>query len=74
METLNITIEDGNISIDQQCSPENFMLATSVMFSSMVLNSDQTIEELSEILQQNTLAIIEKSEIQMLEKEEIDAV
>ncbi len=68
METLNIIIDDGNVSIDQQCSPENFMLAVSVMFSSMVQNSDQTIEELSEILQQNTLSIIERSEIQMLEQ------
>jgi hypothetical protein len=70
MQSLRITIEDENVSINQDCSNDNFMLATSVMLSSMVQGSDQTIEELVDILKANALSIIDKSSLKLLEVEE----
>jgi hypothetical protein len=71
MEHINITIEDGNVNIESNCTPESLMRATSVLFTSMVQNSSNTFEELLGILQQNTLQIIENSTLKILEREVI---
>lgn len=69
MESINVLIEDGNVSIKQECSNENFMLAASVIFSSMAQGSDNTLEELLDILKKNTLSIMEASSLTRKDKD-----
>ena len=67
MEHISIQIEDENVAINSDCSQDNFMKATSVMFASMAQNSSNTVEELLEIIKENTLAIIENSSLKQTE-------
>jgi hypothetical protein len=70
MEYLNIKIDEGNVDIEQLCSRDNFMLATSVMVTAMVKEGEQTVEELLEIVSANVLAIVENSALNILKNEE----
>ena len=69
METINVTIEDGNVDIKVACEPDNFMSATSVMFAYMVQNSSNTFEELLEILRGTALEVVEKNTLKISEEE-----
>ena len=72
MEHIHIDIEDGNVSIAQNCTPDSLMSATIVMVASMALNSSNTLEELLEIIQKEALLVIEKSALKILEKEAVE--
>ena len=72
MEHIHIGIEDGNVNITQNCTPDTFMSATIIMVASMALNSSNTLEELLEIIQKEALLVIEKSALKILEKEAVE--
>ena len=69
MEHINIEIKEGNVAIHSDCSHDNFLKATSVMFTSVAQNSSNTIEELLEIVKEHALYIIEHGSLTQTELE-----
>jgi|WetSurMetagenome_2_1015567.scaffolds.fasta_scaffold21453_5 hypothetical protein len=74
IETISIKIEDGNIHIDSNCSATNFMGAASVMMSSMVASSTNTLEELIEILTTNVNNIIDKNSLKLVDADKDEVI
>ena len=69
MESINITIEDGNVDIHSNCSQDNFMGAVIIMVSSMAQNSSNTLEELLDIVKDGALVSIENGNLNVQEVE-----
>lgn len=63
IENIDIVITNGNVNINSNCSPEGLMQAISVLTASMSNNSDNTLEELTEIIQKNALNILENNNL-----------
>ncbi len=69
METINIKIKDGNVSIESDCSHESLFNALTVFTASVAMNSSDTLDELVETIKINALSIIENSYLTVIKKE-----
>lgn len=63
METINFKIENGNVNIESNCTPDTFMKAVSVAVSSMAQNSTNTLEEILNIIEEHAKFILEEESL-----------
>lgn len=70
METIKISVCDGNVSIESCCSMENQLKSLSVLIASAAINGSYTLDEVIEITKSGAMAVITNNQLTIVATKE----